>query len=200
MRFRPAASGRALGLLAGLLAFDASAVAAGPILERTMAFVNKKPVLLSDVELTMALLKLDETPAIERSIDEKLMFEEASRLVNQPPTEEVIASAIQTLRAKVGERFAAAALRRKALVQLAISTYIELRLRPQVRVDDEAVRRVYNEKVLNESQAPAFNSVAEAIREALVGRSLDLRIEEWVASLRRREDVRRVAAPPTSPR
>ena len=41
-----------------------------------------------------------------------------------------------------------------------------------------------------------FSQVAESIREALERRSLDQKIEEWVASLRRREAVRR--PPPRS--
>jgi hypothetical protein len=38
--------------------------------------------------------------------------------------------------------------------------------------------------------------VADAIRESLESRALDQKIEEWVASLRRRGEIRRVAARP----
>lgn len=166
---------------------------AGAIVERVVAFVNKKPVLLSDIELTRALLKLDEKEATERAIDEALMFDEASRIVTETMPEEEVARAVLSLKEKAGSGFSEPALRRKALVQLAISNYIELRLRPQVRVEDEAVRQVYNERILNEVQPPPFDLVADAIRESLESRALDQKIEEWVASLRRREEVRRVA-------
>lgn len=167
---------------------------AGTVIERAVAFVAKKPVLLSDVELAMALLKLDEAAAIESSIDERLMFEEASRLVSETPSDELVERAVLVLRQKAGDRFTQAALRRKALVQLAIASYIDQRLRPQVRVEDAEVRKAFNESVVSDAQTSAFTLVADAIRESLEQRALDQKIEEWVGSLRRREDVRRVPA------
>jgi hypothetical protein len=165
----------------------------GEVVERTVAFVNKKPVLLSDVVLTRALLQVDENQAIERTIDEVLMYDEASRLVSDQPTEEAVANAVKTLGEKAGAAFNQAALRRKAVTQLTISQYIELRLRPLVRIDDDEVRRKFNERAASDPLAPAFSLVAQSIREALERRALDDKIEEWVASLRRREAVRRVA-------
>ena len=89
-----------------------------------------------------------------------------------------------------------AALRRKALIQLAISNYINQRLRPLVRVEDAEVRKVFSQKVLNDQEPPSFSLVAPSIRELLERRSLDQKIEEWVASLRRREEIRRLPARP----
>jgi hypothetical protein len=184
-----------LALLASAMVADRAG--AGTLVERTVAFVNRKPVLLSDVELTRALLKLDEREATERAIDERLMFDEASRLSNETPPEETVARAVSSLREKAGPGFTPQALRRKALVQLAISNYIEQRLRPQVRVEDEEVRKVYNERIAKDpQQAPAFNLLADAIRETLESRLLDQKIEDWVASLRSREEVRRVSPGP----
>jgi hypothetical protein len=168
----------------------------GKVVERTVAFVGKKPVLLSDVELTKVLLKLDDMNAAERTIDESLMSEEASRLITESPSEDSVTRAIATLREKAGKGFTDAALRRKALAQLAIAGYIALRLRPQVRVEDEAVRQAYNERVASDPLAPSFDILADAIRETLELKALDQKIEEWVASLRRREDIRRVADRP----
>ena len=165
--------------------------AAGTLIERTLAFVNKRPVLLSDVQLTQALLQLGEPEALERTIDESLMFDEASRLLNEAQLEETIGSAVQALQEKAGSTFSAAALRRKAIIQLVISSYIDLRLRPLVRVDDAEVRKIFNEKALNDSAGSIFSSVAPSIRAALERRSLDQKIEEWVTSLRRREEIRR---------
>lgn len=183
-----------LAIVLIMTAWSAGEGFAGTVIERAVAFVAKKPVLLSDVELAMALLKLDEAAAIESSIDERLMFEEASRLVSETPSDELVARSILVLRQKAGDRFSQAALRRKALVQLAISSYIDQRLRPQVRVEDAEVRKAFNESVVSDAQTSAFTLVADAIRESLEQRALDQKIEEWVGSLRRREDVRRVPA------
>ncbi len=169
---------------------------AGTLIERTLAFVNRKPVLYSDVMLTRALLQLEETDALERTIDESLMFDEASRLLNDPPSEDTIARAVLALQAKSGPGFTAPALRRKALAQLAISNYIDQRLRPLVRVEDAEVRKAFNERVVNDPQAPSFGLVAPSIREALERRSLDQKIEEWVAALRLRVEIRRVPPRP----
>ena len=194
MRSRPAAAILALALMASAL--GAHRASAGTIVERTVAFVNKKPVLLSDVELTRALLKLDEKEATERAIDEVLMFEEASRMVTESLPEESVSRAVLSLKEKAGLEFSPAALRRKALVQLAIANYIELRLRPQVRVEDEAVRQTFNDRVAKDPQTPLFALVADAIRELLESRALDQKIEEWIALLRGREEIRRVAPRP----
>ena len=82
------------------------------------------------------------------------------------------------------------------MIQIAIASYIDQRLRPQVRVEDSEVRKVFNEKILNDAQAPAFSLVADGIRASLEKRSLDQKVEEWVASLRRRGEVRRVPLRP----
>ena len=188
---------RALRLLIAFhaIVMGATFAGAGTVVERTVAFVNRKPVLLSDVALTRALLKLDEKEATERTIDEVLMFEESVRLTSDTPSEETVARAISSLAEKAGPGFTGAALRRKALVQLAISSYIELRLRPQVRVEDEEVQKVYNERVVRDPQPP-FELIADSIRESLENQALDRRIEDWVTSLRAREEVRRVGPRP----
>jgi hypothetical protein len=167
---------------------------AGTLVERTVAFVNRRPILLSDVELARALLKLNPAEAIESSIDESLMFAEASRLVHDTSSDADIAQAVSVLREKAGPAFSAAALGRKASVQLAISRYIDLRLRPLVRVDEAAVRKAFNERLVNDPDPPVFSQVASALRDSLEGRALDERIEEWVSDLRMHADIRRPIA------
>ena len=164
---------------------------AGTLIEKTLAFVNKTPVLLSDVQLTEVLLSLAAGPALERTIDERLMFEEARRLINQAPSETATTTAVDSLRTKTGPGFTREALVRKARIQLAISNYIDVRLAPLVRVEDGEVRRVFNEMVVSQEAPPSFDSVAKEIRAALERKSLDQKIEEWVATLRTRAEIRR---------
>lgn len=190
MRFK-----RRLVLPALLLVCAAIAPAlAATVVERTLAFVNRRPVLLSEVQLTRALLDLDEKEALERTIDEVMMFDEASRLLSEAPPPENLAAAIAALREKAGPGFPEAALRRKALVQIAIASYIDVRLRPLIRVDDAEVTKIFNERLANEPTPPSFTVASAEIRELLERRALDQRIEEWVISLRRREEVRRPPA------
>lgn len=176
--------------LGAILALCAS-VHGGTIVERTLAFVNKKPVLLSDVTLTRALLQLDEKDALERTIEEMMMHEEAARLLSEPPPPETLEAAVLALREKAGPGFSTPALTRKAVVQLAIKSYIDIRLRPLVRVDDAEIRKIFNDRLAVAPLPEAFSVVGPEIRDQLERRALDRRIEEWVASLRRREEVRR---------
>ena len=164
---------------------------AGTLIEKTLAFVNKTPVLLSDVQLTKALLGLDAGPALERTIDERLMFEEARRLINEALSEKAIAAAVDSLRTKAGPGFVREALVRKARVQLTISNYIDVRLAPLVRVEDSEVRSVFNGMVADQQAPPSFDAVAKEIRAALERKSLDQKVEDWVATLRARAEIRR---------
>ena len=120
-----------------------------------------------------------------------MMYEEASRLLSEPPPAETIEAAVLALQVKAGPGFTTPALTRKALVQLAIKSYIDIRLRPLIRVDDAEVRKVFNERLAGAALPEAFSVVAPEIRDHLERRALDQRIEEWVTSLRRREEVRR---------
>jgi hypothetical protein len=188
-------SKRRLVLSAFLLAFAVVIpTLAGTVVERTLAFVNRRPILLSEVQLTRALLGLDEKEALERTIDEVMMFEEASRLLSDAPPPDNLAAAMATLREIAGPEFPEAALKRKALAQIAIASYIDVRLRPLIRVDDAEVTKIFNERLAKEVPPPSFTVASVEIRELLQRRALDQRIEEWVTSLRRREEVRRPPA------
>ena len=188
-------SRRRLFLSAFLLAFAAVIpTLAGTVVERTLAFVNRRPILLSEVQLTRALLGLDEKEALERTIDEVMMFEEASRLLSDAPPPDNLAAAMAALREIAGPEFPEAALKRKALAQIAIASYIDVRLRPLIRVDDAEVTKIFNERLAKEVPPPSFTVASVEIRELLQRRALDQRIEEWVTSLRRREEVRRPPA------
>lgn len=177
--------------LTAMTAGPAARLGAGTLVERTEAFVNRRPVLLSDVVLTAALLRLNHAEATEKSIDEALMFEEASRLVNDAPGDEAVTEATLSLKEKAGPGFSTVALRRKALVQLTIAAYIDLRLRSLVRVEDEDVRKAFEDLAKTEARSPIYADVVADLREALEARVLDERIEEWVAELRLRADIRR---------
>ncbi len=195
MRSDPGASrvpGSSVVLVAVLCLIAPAPSFAWTIIEKTLAFVNKKPILLSDVELTRALMGIDAPQALERTIEESLMFEDAIRLVNEPPGEAALEGAIATLQARAGSPSSRAAFLRKARVQLAISNYIDVRLRALVRVEDVEVRRVFNEMVATQNPATVFDAVSHEIRAALERKCLDQKIEEWVKALRARAEIRRV--------
>jgi hypothetical protein len=164
-------------------------------LERIVAVVDERPLLLSDVRALQAVRGLPAGPALEAAIDEKLMYLEASRLpqadVSPEDEERAFALLLETrpaLRGTVSEPDLRRLLRR----QLAVLKYVEFRFRPQVRVSDDEVRKAWEEAQAGSPEGPALEDEQEAIRARLERRALDERIEAWVTGLRNRADVRYV--------
>jgi len=190
MRSSPAAL--AVLLLAATPArAQAPAPAARETIERVLAVVDERPLLLSDVRTLQAVRSLDPKAALEAAIDERLMYAEASRLVQAEVRPEDESSALALLLARapaLADRVSEAELRRLLRRQVAILKYVEFRFRPQVRVSDEQVRAAW----AAEAAGPAFEDAQEAIRVRLERQALDARIEAWVVELRARAVVRYV--------
>ena len=187
-------------LLAGpALAGEAAPPPKEETIERIVAVVDERPLLLSDVRALQAVRRLPETKARDAAIEERLMYLEASRLpqadVSRDEEDRAVALLLSTrpeLRGAVTEPDLRRLLRR----ELAAQKYIEFRFRPQVRVSDEEVRKAWEEEQAGSPKGPAFEDEQAAVRARLERRALDERIETWVASLRQRAEVRYVGAPP----
>ncbi|HUL79803.1 MAG TPA: hypothetical protein VL691_21230 [Vicinamibacteria bacterium] len=171
----------------------------GEPIERIVAVVDERPLLLSDVRALQAVRRLDEAKARDAAIEERLMYLEASRLpqadVSHDEEDRALALLLQTrpsLRGAVPEPDLRRLLRR----ELAAQKYIEFRFRPQVRVSDEEVRKAWEEEQAGKAKGPALEDEQEAIRTRLERRALDERIEAWVVGLRQRADIRYVGSPP----
>src|SRR4029079_12406078 len=142
-------SRRALRFLLAALALCGAARAAlaqDALVERILAVVEGRPVLLSEVRLVQALRGLDEKAALEELIDERLMLREAGRLAQSAVTAEEEERALGRLRETSPAARAAgeAALRRLVRRQTAIVKYVDFRFRPQVSVSEEEVRAAYD--------------------------------------------------------
>lgn len=159
------------------------------VVERILAVVENAPVLLSEVALVERLRGVERAAALEAVIDERLMFREASRLAQTPLSAEEEERAFQSLRTTAGAGFDDAELRRLSRRQAAIVRYIDFRFGAQIRVDDETVRKEWEEQ-RPEGAAALSTEDAERIRQRLATRELDERIEAWVRELRAAADVR----------
>jgi hypothetical protein len=166
------------------------------IVERVVAVVDERPLLLSDVRAVERVRGLAEAAALEALVDERLMYREASRL----PQAEVLAEeeqrATQELlerRPELGDSVSAADLRRLVSRQIAILKYVEFRFRPQLRVSDQEVRAAFE---TDPSAGDSWEAAKQGIRERLERRALDERVETWVRELRARADVRYVGREP----
>jgi hypothetical protein len=179
----------------------AQAPARTEVVERIVAVVDERPLLLSDLRALMAVRGLAEGKALEAAIDERLMHLEAARLPQadvSPEEEERALALLLETRSALRRVVPEPDLRRLLRRQIAILKYVEFRFRPQVRVGDEEVRKAWEEEQAGNPAGPALEDAQEEIRSRLERRALDERIEAWVRELRARADVRYVG--PTVPR
>ena len=187
-------------LLAGLLA--APGAAQGNVVERILAVVDGRPLLLSEVSVVERLRSLDRQAAVDALIDERLMFREAARLPEAVVSAEEEERAYRDLAARVPAGAGATEddLRRLARRQTAILKYIDFRFRPQVRVEEAEVRAAWEQERAARPETPDFEEDAPRVRARLEAAALDQRIEQWVKDLRAGAEIRYNALPgPASP-
>ncbi len=185
MRFdRVDRSPAAAGLLAVVWLLAGSAGA--EVMERILAVVDGRPLMLSEVRLVQQLRGLDRAAALEALIDERLMLREAARLAQSVVSEEDEQRAYESLlqRHPGATGLPEADLRRLVRRQAAILKYVEYRFRPQVQVADVAVREAYDTQYGSQAGAPPFAAAAGEIRARLADRELDEKIEAWIKELR----------------
>jgi hypothetical protein len=167
-------------------------VASGEVVERILAVVDGRPLMLSEVRLVQQLRGLDRPAALEALVDEQLMVREASRLAQSVVSEEDEQRAYQSLlqRNPGASALPEADLRRLVRRQAAIVKYVEFRFRPQVQVADAAVRDAYEKEYGARADPPSFDTAAPEIRRQLGDRELDEKIEAWVKELRSGAEIR----------
>ena len=111
------------GLLAWLvIALAAPASAAPRVIERVLAVVDGRPVLLSELRLARQVRGEDAGPALEALIDEHLMFAEALRLPQAALTDAEEAKALASHSART---------RTRAFTELAQTTWALLSAEPR---------------------------------------------------------------------
>jgi hypothetical protein len=183
---------RILGASLALVLLPAAAPAQGVLLERILAVVEGRPVLLSEVRVVQQLRGLEQAAALDALIDERLMLREAARLSQSAVSAEEEERALARLReTSAGARqLPEADLRRLVRRQTAILKYIDFRFRSQVSVGEDEVQRAYEARWGARPGAPPVEQVAPALREALLEQALDRRIEAWVAELRASAQIR----------
>ncbi|HUG53095.1 MAG TPA: hypothetical protein VMR21_05820 [Vicinamibacteria bacterium] len=178
-----------------LLALAAAGGAEAAVVERILAVVDGRPVLLSEVVLFGRVRGDDSSRAMEGLIDEQLMYREAERLPQAAVSDDDEQRAYESLRRRVAVASPdeEEQLRRLARRQTAILKYVDFRFRPQVRVSEELVREAYEAEALPRGRS--LEEAAPALRERLAEKDLSRRIEAWVQGLREAADIRYNEAP-----
>jgi hypothetical protein len=175
--------------LAAVLLLLATTGRAG-VVERILAVVDGRPVLLSEVAVFERVRGETQRQALEGLIDEQLMYREAARLPQASLTAEEEERAFASLRAQLPSASAdeEEQLRRLSRRQAAILKYVGFRFRPQVRVSEEAVRAAYEAE--GRGEEGSFEEAAPVIRARLAEEDLSRRIEDWVKELRKVAEIR----------
>jgi hypothetical protein len=165
----------------------------GQVIERVLAVVDGRPVMLSEVEVVERFRGLGRVAALDSLIDEQLMFRDAARLSEATVTGDEAEAAYASLLEKGpsprtdDERDL---LRRLARRQAVILRYIDFRFRPQVRVEDADVARAYAERYAGSLDAPSLPAVTAELRQQLERQDLDRRVEAWIRTLRDAAQIR----------
>jgi hypothetical protein len=158
----------------------AISVDAAETLERVLVVVDERPVFLSDVRTVEWMDHLERKDALERVIDETLLFREAIRLPQVTNTADGASSPANAEPGPGGAASRARTLARRA----AIRRYAAFRFRPQIRLDEEAIREAYRERWGSAANPPDLNAVAPDLREELMAQAIDRRVAAWAKDLR----------------
>ena len=199
---------------------------AGDIIDGVAATVNRKPILRSDwdeavrFEAFMHQKRPAEVPeservaALQRLIDRELLNEQMSDEGALRPSDKELSADITKLR----EQFAAqndarwnallvsyqlteAALAAHLRDEVRVMNFIDVQLRPNVRIQDAEVRAYYDKQLVADlqqagAQPVAFTEVAPKIRELLVQQRMDEMLDAWLHNLRQQSHVQTLVPVP----
>ena len=201
---------RRVGLaVAGVIVGLGIVVTGAEILDRLVAVVNGRPILLSDLRAA-SVFGLVDVPdgqgpeaALARMIERALVLGEVDRYGPGEPTAARIAERVEAVRTQLGPAAFAAALARSGLDeatlgglvrdQLRIDDYLAQRFGAAAQPTDEEVERYYLEHAgdfVREGRELSFREAEPIARERLAATRRAGLISDWIAGLRRRGDVR----------
>ncbi|HWR16516.1 MAG TPA: SurA N-terminal domain-containing protein [Terriglobales bacterium] len=202
--------------LAGLvLMLGALCFAQGEVLDRVIAVVNDTPIFQSDWEVALrceAMLNSREpesfTPeeqrdVFNRMVDQELIRQQIRGFLMTPVSDGDVLAKMKEVRsqfpgAESDKRWRAmleqhgiteSEFRARIRNQVEILRFLELRLRPLVRVDFRTVSNYYREQYLPEvrkqgGKEQPLNEVSGKIREILTQQRMDEQVAVWLQTLR----------------
>jgi hypothetical protein len=207
-------------LLAALVALGAAPAHGGELIERVVATVNNHVILQSgwdDASCYEALVNgipLDRVTLTERKatldrlIDRELLRQQMQDLAFPHATPEEVKQRVAELRkqssgtaSEEGWRallarygFTEADFEQHVTEQLDTLHFLDLRLRPNVRVDASSVEEYYRDKLLPELQKSGaakvpLVEVSPKIQELLAQQKMDELLTAWLHNLRAQSDI-----------
>ena len=211
---------RWLSALALVLALTCSAMSIPiDVVDRVLALVNGEVVTESDVRWELALdpeidpldLSLENRRTmLERVIDQRILVQEASKIPQNPPTDEQVQ---QYIRSNFIERFASveafrARMRKVGLDittvreivsrRLTLLKYVDFRFRSFVIVQPDEIERYYNEVALPRMKNRGGNvrtldEMRAQIETNLAGEKINAELDRFLDEARARAQIVRLA-------
>jgi hypothetical protein len=181
-----------------LIVLACSTGAKGDVVERILAVVDAHPLMLTEVRLMQRVRDVPEEQALEALIDEWLMFREATRLLADRLTPEEEEAAVRSLheRASQVQGLNDAELRSFARREAVILKYAQSRFLPQVRIEDDEIKRAYDAGPGSRPGGPSLEEAAPALRSQLADQKLGERVDGWVREMRAAASIRYNRAAP----
>lgn len=195
------------------LALGAPWSSSAEVVDRIVAVVDRYAITLSEAEQARRLQQLkgaEDIPLaqiVDRLIESYLIEREVRRYPGAPVTKEAVSRAVSALRDAVGSEEALIEalseqemdmddLERQLRRQLAISQYLNNRFRSLVYVNDAEIQEYYDKEVSSAAAVsgepqPELEMVEDVIRQILVEKKFNERVETWIESLKSRARIRK---------
>ena len=205
-------------------------------IDRIIATVNRSPVLLSEwvdgVRFEAfsrgrppeSLSEEERQAALTRLIDRILLLQQMQ--ADYSPTDDEVKARVLEIRKQLGVEnsdvvwrqllaqygMTAGELAADVENQMTIMRFVDLRLRPTIRVDRQDIDQYYRETLVPELKKSGVEPQPEEqmigrIRELLVQQRMDAVLEDWLVNLRSQSEIHyttesgtQTDTPPTSPR
>lgn len=187
-------------------------------IDRIIATVNRSPVLLSEWvdgvrfeafsrgRLPETFSEEDRQAALTRLIDRVLLLQQMQ--ADYSPSDDEVRARVLEIRKQLGVEnsdvvwqqllaqygMTASELTADIENQMTIMRFVELRLRPTIRVDRQDIDQYYRETLVPEQKKSGVEPQPEEqmigrIRELLLQQRMDAVLEDWLANLRLQSEI-----------
>jgi hypothetical protein len=201
------------GFLTLVVALGAPWSSGAEVVDRIVAVVDRYAITLSEAEQArrMQQIKGGEdvplTEVVDQLIESYLIEREVKRYPGEPVTKEEVSRAVSALRDAVGSEDALlealseedmdmVELEHRLRRQLTISHYLDNRFRLLIYVNDDEVQEYFDNEVLSAATAagepqPTLEMVEDVIRQILVEKKFNERVDAWIEGLKSRARIRK---------
>ena len=194
---------------------------AGELLDGVVASVNRQPILRSDWSEAIAfeafmrqkpaseMTEADRILALQHLIDRQLLKAQMGDEKYLQPSDPVLQQDLAKLREQVPngkddvawqKMLASYSLDEQTVMkhlrtEVQVMNFVEVRLRPNVHIDQDEVESYYNKQLLPDLQANGakpvpLDDVASGIRELLTQQTIDELLDTWLHNLRQQATIR----------